>query len=197
MKTLGVTGGIGSGKTAACRLFAALGADVFYADDEAKRLMHEHPQLRADLVEAFGEESYTADGTLNRAYLAEHVFADPERVERINALVHPRVAEAFDARKAEAARDGVTLLVYEAALIFESGGEDRFDAVAVVDAPEAVRLRRVMARDDATEAQVRDRMAHQMPAEEKRARADYVIENDGARGDLRAEVERTFRLVTA
>jgi dephospho-CoA kinase len=195
MTTLGVTGGIGSGKTAACRVFETLGAEVFYADDEAKRLMVEHAELRADITAAFGPGSYDPDGGLNRAHLAEQVFADPEQVERINALVHPRVFEAFARREAEAEAAGAELLVYEAALIFESGRADALDAVTVVDAPEAVRIRRVMARDDASEAEIRARMAHQLDAAEKRRRADYVIANDGAEGDLRAEVERVRRAV--
>ena len=197
MKTLGVTGGIGSGKTTACRIFETLGADVFYADDEAKRLMQEHDALRADITHAFGPESYAPDGALNRAYLAERVFADPEQVERINALVHPRVFEAFEARKAALEASDTPLLIHEAALIFESEGDAHLDAVAVVDAPEDVRLRRVMARDDVNEAQVRARMTHQLPAAEKRRRADYVIDNSGSEEALRTEVERVFKEVIA
>ena len=197
MTTLGVTGGIGSGKTAACRAFEALGAQVFYADDEAKRLMTEHEGLRADITQAFGAQSYGPDGALNRAYLAEQVFTDPEEVERINALVHPRVFEAFEARKEEAQAAGTRLLVHEAALIFEAGGEAHLDAVAVVDAPEAERIRRVMARDGASESEVRARMAHQLDAAEKRRRADYVIDNSGTKETLRAEVERVFEAVLA
>ena len=197
MKTLGVTGGIGSGKSTACRIFEDLGAEVFYADDEAKRLMQEHPELREAIAEAFGAESYAPDGALNRAYLAEQVFADPEQVERINALVHPRVFAAFETRRAKLQASDVPLLVHEAALIFEAGGDEHLDAVAVVDAPEAVRIQRVMARDEVTEAQVRARVAHQLSAAEKRRRADYVIDNSGTADDLRAEVERVFQAMRA
>lgn len=197
MKTLGVTGGIGSGKTAACRVFEAMGAEVFYADDEAKRLMTEHAGLRADIAEAFGPESYDAEGRLDRAYLTEAVFSDAENVRRINALVHPRVFEAFAERKERAAEAGTDLLVHEAALIFEAGGEAHLDAIAVVDAPEHVRIRRVMARDGVSEEKVRARMAHQLPAAEKRRRADYVLGNGGTEEALRAEVERVFRAVLA
>jgi dephospho-CoA kinase len=195
MTTLGVTGGIGSGKTAACRVFEALGAEVFYADDEAKRLMVEHEGLRADIAEAFGAESYGPDGELNRAYLAEQVFADPQQVERIDALVHPRVFEAFAQRKVEAEAAGAELLVHEAALIFEAGRAEHLDAVAVVDAPESERIHRVIERDGASEAEVRARMAHQLDATDKRRRADYVIANDGTEDELHAEVERVYRAV--
>ena len=95
MTTLGVTGGIGSGKSAACAVFEALGARVVYADAEAKRLMHEHPGLRASIVEAFGAESYDDAGALNRPYLAARVFGDEAQVAKLNALVHPLVREAF------------------------------------------------------------------------------------------------------
>lgn len=197
MTTLGVTGGIGSGKTAACKVFEALGAEVFYADAEAKRLMTEHEGLRADIIEAFGTESYEPGGTLNRDYLARAVFADPEKVERINALVHPRVFEAFEQRRQEVASAGqVPLLVHEAALIYESGGAAHLDAIAVVDAPEAERIRRVIERDGTTEAEIKARMTHQLDAAEKRRRADYVIDSGGSLEDLHAEVERVFAAVT-
>jgi dephospho-CoA kinase len=196
MTTLGVTGGIGSGKTTVCGFLAEQGARVFYADIEAKRLMTEHEALRQDIIEAFGEKSYTDDGELNRAYLADVVFDTPENVERINALVHPRVHEAF-AKAAEQARaDDVDLLVHEAALIFESGGDEHLDAVAVVVAPDDDRIARVVERDDATPEAVRARMGHQLPQPELRRRADYVIENDGSLDDLRRKSVRLYREVT-
>ncbi len=195
MKTLGVTGGIGSGKSAVCRILEDLGARVFYADAEAKRIMEEDPEVRAEIVAAFGPESYDEHGRLNRAYLAAKVFGDPKNVERINRIVHPRVYEAFEAAKRTAEAEGVPLLVKEAALIFESGGDRHLDAVAVVDAPEDERVRRVVARDGVTPEQVRARMRHQMPPEELRRRADYVIENTGSLDDLRRQVTRVYREV--
>ena len=195
-KTLGVTGGIGSGKTAACRVFEDLGARVFYADVEAKKLMEDDPEAHAEIVAAFGPESYDAEGRLNRAYLAATVFSDPAHVARINAIVHPRVFAAFERARAQAERDGVDLLVHEAALIFEAGGDRHLDAVAVVDAPEDVRIRRVVARDDVTPERVRARMSHQLPPDELRRRADYFIDNAGSRDALREQVERVYRAMT-
>lgn len=192
MTTLGVTGGIGSGKSAACAVFEALGARVVYADAEAKRLMHEHPELRTAITEAFGPESYAADGALDRAHLAARVFGDPEQVARLNALVHPRVREAFFTLRDAAAAEGYGLFVYEAALIYESGADRVLDYVAVVDAPLETRLARVMARDGATREAVLARIAHQMPAAELRRRADFVIENDGDLTRLRAQVEALY-----
>lgn len=197
MKTLGVTGGIGSGKTVVCRMLAERGARVFHADDEAKRLMQEDPALRAEIEAAFGPGSYDADGRLDRGYLAEQVFSSEENARRINALVHPRVGNAFEEAKAQAARDGVDLLVEEAALIFEAGAEARLDAVAVVDAPEEVRIDRVTARDGVSAEQVRARMARQLPSNELRRRADYVIDNAGSLDDLRRQAERLYRAVAA
>lgn len=197
MKTLGVTGGIGSGKTTVCRILEDLGARVFYADDEAKRIMAEDEDAQRAIREAFGAESYDAQGRLNRAYLAERVFGDADQLERLNRIVHPRVFASFERAKERAAADGVDVLVHEAALIFEAGGDEHVDAVAVVDAPEAVRVRRVAARDDATPEQIRARMGHQLPPEELRRRADYVIDNSGPPEALRERVEALWSRVAA
>jgi len=191
--TLGITGGIGSGKTTVCRLLEERGARIFYADAEAKRLMETHPEVRAEIVAAFGPESYDEEGRLNRAYLATRVFGDEKQVARINAIVHPRVFEAFEEAREQAQRDGIPLLVKEAALIFETGGERHLDAVAVVDAPVDARIDRVTARDHVTPEQVTARMQHQRPPEELRRRADYVIENHGSPADLRRQVDALYQ----
>ncbi len=184
VKTLGVTGGIGSGKTTVCGFLEEQGARVFYADLEARRLMEEDPAVRAAIVDAFGPQSYT-DGTLNRAYLADQVFGDDEKVERLNAIVHPHVFEAFDAAAVRAKDEDVSLLVHEAALLFEAGGDAHVDATAAVVAPDADRIARVVERDSVSPGQVRDRMGHQLPQDELRRRADHVIENDGSLDALR------------
>lgn len=196
MKKVGVTGGIGSGKTAVCKAFEALGAEVFYADAEGKRILHEDPGARAELIAAFGPESYGADGQLNRAYVAAKVFGDDENVTRINAIVHPRVYEAFEARARAAAAAGCPLLIKEAALIFETGGDRFLDAVVVVDAPVQARIRRVMARDGVTATQVQARMAHQLAPEVLRQKADHVIDNSGPPEALAAQVEAVFHALT-
>ena len=185
MTTLGVTGGIGSGKTTVCGFLEEQGARVFYADVEAKRLMQDDEAVRAAIIDAFGEAAYTADGTLDRAVLADRVFGDAEQLERLNAIVHPRVFEAFEAAKERAVEEGVDLLVHEAALLFEAGGDAHVDTTAAVVAPEAERVARVAERDDVTPEQVRARMGHQLPQDELRRRADHVIENDGTLEALR------------
>ncbi|MFB6280033.1 MAG: dephospho-CoA kinase [Salinibacter sp.] len=184
MTTLGVTGGIGSGKTTVCGFLEEQGARVFYADVEAKRLMQEDADVRAAIVDAFGEAAYDG-GALDRAYLADRVFGDADQLERLNAIVHPHVFEAFEAAKARAADEELSLLVHEAALLFEAGGDAHVDATAAVVAPDADRIAWVTERDDVTPEQVRARMQHQLPQAELRTRADHVIENDGSLEDLR------------
>jgi dephospho-CoA kinase len=183
--TLGATGGIGSGKTTVCGFLEEKGARVFYADVEAKRLMQEDEAVRAAIVNEFGTEAYADDGSLNRAFLADRVFGDAERVERLNAIVHPRVFEAFEAAAGRARDEGLDLLVHEAALLFEAGGEEHVDVTAAVVAPTDDRVTWVTERDDVTPEQVKARMTHQLPQDELCRRADYVIENDGSLEDLR------------
>jgi dephospho-CoA kinase len=196
MKTIGVTGGIGSGKSTVCRMLEQLGARVFYADAEARRLMREDAGLRAEIVVEFGTESYDEAGELNRPHIAAAAFGDEEKLQRLNAMVHPRVFRAFAAARAEAERDDVPVLVKEAALIFEAGSHRHLDAVVVVDAPEADRIRRVVDRDAASAAQVRERIRHQLPPDELRQRADYLIPNHGSLDDLRVRVEELYRKLT-
>ncbi|MEM9998274.1 MAG: dephospho-CoA kinase [Bacteroidota bacterium] len=190
MRTLGITGGIGSGKSAAVAMLDALpGVRTLRADDLAKQLMHEDAALRADLVAEFGLQTYDDEGRLDRAWLASQVFGNPERLAWLNALVHPRVRNGFLAAKAQAEADGVRLLVYEAALIYETNAERHLDAVAVVDAPVETRIARVMKRDDVSRAQVEARMQHQLDPATLRERADHVLDNSGDLAYLRTQVK--------
>lgn len=185
MRLLGVTGGIGSGKTTVCGFLEEKGARVFYADVEAKRLMQESDAVRDAIVDAFGEDSYTEDGRLNREYLAAQVFGDADKLARLNRIVHPHVFAAFQDAADRARDEGVEVLVHEAALLFEAGGDEHVDLVAAVVAPDADRIARVTERDDVTPEQVRARMQHQLSQDEMRRRADLVVENDGSLDDLR------------
>ena len=194
--TLGITGGIGSGKTTVCYLLRDLGARIFFADSEAKRLMVEDPEARSEIIEAFGEESYTEAGALNRAYLAAQVFGDSDKLALLNRIVHPRVRDAFETACQDAEADGITLMVEEAALIFETGADRFLDAVAVVDAPLEARIERVTRRDGLTPEQVLARVNHQLPTIELRRRADYIIENNGSLDDLRLQVEALYQTLT-
>lgn len=196
MTTLGVTGGIGSGKTTVCGFLEEQGARVFYADVEAKRLMRENEVVREAVTDVFGSAAYLSDGSVNRSYLAEQVFGDAEKLGRLNDIVHPHVLESFEAVKHRAGDDQVTLLVHEAALLFEAGGDAHVDATLAVVAPTADRIARVAERDDVPPENVRARMGHQLPQSELRRRADYVIENDGSLDALRRKsVDLYWRVV--
>ncbi|MGW8315380.1 MAG: dephospho-CoA kinase [Bacteroidales bacterium] len=175
MFQVGVTGGIGSGKTLVCNVLEKLGIPIYKADLEARRLMEEDLALMGQIVELFGEEAYI-DGVLNRSYLAGRVFGDRKQLERLNGLVHPAVRKDYHRWLNE--QKGVPYVVEEAAILFESGASRWMDLVVMVYAPEAMRISRVMDRDGVEEETVRKRMAQQMGEEEKRAKADLVIVND-------------------
>lgn len=174
-KLIGLTGGIGSGKSTVARLFEILGIPVYYADDRAKWLMNTDANLKKAIAEAFGTESYQEDGSLNREYLAQTVFGDPEKVKKINSLVHPAVAEDF---KNWATSQSTPYVLKEAALIFETGGEEQLDKVINVSSPLRVRMARVLMRDPhRTEEQVNHIINQQLPDEIKNEKADFVIKN--------------------
>jgi dephospho-CoA kinase len=155
MQTIGITGGIGAGKSTVAKIFESLGYPVFYSDAVAKQLMHTDPLLKQALIESFGEKTFL-NGNLNRSFLAEIIMNDGEAKEKISSLVHPRVRESFD----EFASDNSSkqLIFNEAAILFETGSYKSFDAVILVTAPEDVRIARVRQRDSATVEQVKDRM---------------------------------------
>ena len=190
MITLGVTGGIGSGKSAFTRrLSEHAGVRAIFADDLARQLMAEDPAVHAALVERFGAETFTPDGALDRKRLGSLVFGDAEALAALNAIVHPAVRRALRGAQRRAEAEGVAVLVYEAALLVETGGADVVDTVVVVDAPPDLRAARAAARDGVPEAAVRARMAHQLDPAEMRAAADLVVENTGTLDDLHAAAD--------
>jgi dephospho-CoA kinase len=174
---IGVTGGIGSGKTTVCKIFETLGIPVYYADDRAKELMVTKPALIAGIKELFGENAYLKDGSLNRAHIASIAFQDKSILNQLNALVHPAVHQ--DGYEWAEAQQNVPYTLREAALIFESGGHKKLDKVITVFTPKELRIERVMARDNTERAAVEARINKQMPDEEKVKLADFVIYNDG------------------
>ena len=172
---VGVTGGIGSGKTLVCNVLEKLGIPVYRADFEARRLMEEDSELVGQIVELFGEEAYIG-GALNRSYLAGRVFGDGEQLRGLNGVVHPAVRRDYHRWLDQ--QSGAPYVVEEAAILFESGASRFMDLVVMVYAPEALRIKRVMIRDGVGEEAVKKRMEHQMDEEEKRSKADLVIMND-------------------
>lgn len=174
---IGVTGGIGAGKSVVCRIFSALGVPVYDADSRAKSLLVKDAELVRQVKGHFGEAAYTAGGMLNRAYLAEEVFADAEKLALLNSLVHPRVALDFDRWLRQ--QGNVPYVVKEAALIFEANSHKSLDAVIAVSAPEELRVRRTLIRDEhRSRKQVQEIMQKQLEEDERLSRADYRITND-------------------
>ena len=170
---VGITGGIGSGKSTLCRLFQARGVAVYDTDAAAKRLMVEQPALREAIIRQFGAESYLED-TLNRSYLAQRVFSDPKQRVQLNSLVHPAVIADFE-QWAEAQTGEYVIL--ESAILFEAGLDKHVDRTVAVLAPERLRIERTMQRDKTSEEQVRSRMAAQADDDTLRARADISVVN--------------------
>ncbi|HLS94450.1 dephospho-CoA kinase [Sphingobacterium allocomposti] len=172
---VGITGGIGSGKSYVARIFKALGVPFYDADTEAKKLMNTDGQIRSALIKQFGEAVYLEDGQLNRAYLSSVVFTDEKRLQALNAIVHPVVIQ-HGTDWAEAQSYPYSLK--EAALLFESGSYKSLDYTILVTAPLEMRIKRVVKRDAVSREQVLDRINKQMPDEKKSEIADFVIVND-------------------
>lgn len=172
-KKIGITGGIGSGKSTVCEVLRAMGYPVYDSDRRAKELMENDPAVRGQLIGAFGPAAFEG-GALNRAFLAQHVFSSEDHRKQINAIVHPAVRSDFQSW-AEAQQSGIVF--QEAAILFETGGYKQLDKTILVTAPVEDRVRRVMQRDNASEEQVRARIESQLPDEEKIPLADFVIDN--------------------
>ena len=181
MKKLGVTGGIGAGKSYVCRLLAdEYGLPVYDCDREAKRLNNEDPFIRQRLVEMVGPEVYCPDGALNRSLLASYIFGHPHHLAAVNQLVHPRVLAHF---RRWLSVQHAPLVVMESAILHSSGFDREMDYVLYVDAPEEMRIARVMERDGSSRSQVMARIQSQT----EKGRPDYVVMNDGT--DLHLQLQ--------
>ncbi|MDO7850947.1 dephospho-CoA kinase [Hymenobacter convexus] len=179
MLRIGITGGIGSGKSIASRLFHALGVPIYDADSRARWLMENGVELRQQLSAAFGPDTYDASGRLNRPVLAGTVFNNSTLLAQLNGLVHPHVGTDFESWAATHAAAGHPYVLKEAALLFEAGSYKQLDRIITVFAPLAVREARVLRRDPhRSTADVKAIMAKQLSEEEKMQRADYVLTND-------------------
>ena len=174
MLKVGLTGGIGSGKTAVARIFNVLGIPVFDADRQAKLLMETDQNLILSLQNTFGTNTYT-DGKLNKPYLANIVFSDPFKLELLNAVVHPATINSANAWMM---RQNTSYAIKEAALMFEAGSASNLDYIVGVYAPKPLRIKRVMERDQVTSEQVLKRMNHQIDEAIKMKLCDFIVIND-------------------
>lgn len=191
---VGVTGGIGSGKSTVCRIFESLGVPVYDADTWAKWLIEHDEAVKTGIIGIFGAEAYDAAGVYQRAFISNIVFADPGKLAALNALVHPAVEQHSRAWHAEWAAKGASYTVKEAALMIESGSYRHLDFLIVVTAPEELRIERVRLRDHSSEEQVRSRINKQMLEADRIKFATFVIHNDG-RHMLIPQVWQAHRLI--
>lgn len=176
MLKIGITGGIGSGKTTVCKVFELLGVPVFYADDIAKSIMHTDPILKSGILEAFGQKSYTQSGELNRSYISSIVFNDKHELEKLNSLVHPAVFRAFDTWVLS--QKEASYVIKEAALLYESDAYKMCDQTILVISPIETRISRVQARDGISAEDIQLRMNRQFSDEQKMKFADHILNND-------------------
>lgn len=174
MLRIGLTGGIGSGKSTVAKVFRVLNVPVFEADAEGRRLLKEDAEVGAAVRDRFGTTVFH-DGLIDRAALGAIVFNDKQALTDLNGIIHPAVRASFNAWASEQTRPYV---VMEAAILAETGGHKAFDRILVVTAPEEIRMRRVMERDGVEAEAVRSRMANQLSETERNALADHLIEND-------------------
>ena len=176
MLRVGITGGIGSGKTTVCKIFQALGISIFDADNSAKRLMAEDVALKNQLINHFGPATFGADGSLDRKYLAQKVFNNEEELTHINQLIHPFVLKDYESWLMKIPTSPYS--IREAAIMLESGTYKDLDVIILIDSPDELRIKRVIQRDKRTESEVQSIMSRQWPMEKKRKFASFIIQNN-------------------
>ncbi len=174
MKVAGLTGGMGSGKTTVAGFFRELGVPVYIADEAGKRLMDTSAEVNSQIIKVFGKKAYS-EGKLNRKYIASKVFNNREQLENLNKIVHPAVARDFEEWKIA---HTTAYVIYEAAILLETGGQSRCDWVILVTANMDRRIRRLQKRDQSTVEEIEARLKHQWSDEKKRTLADFEIKND-------------------
>lgn len=177
MIKIGLTGGIGSGKTTVAKIFESFGIPIYNSDDRAKYLMNNDVKLKQSIIELFGQEAYL-DQALNRSFIASEVFTNPDKLKQLNQLVHPVVGKDF---KNWCAKQKGSIIIKEAAILIESGAHKGLDKIVVVTAPESIRIKRVVNRDKVTEQHVRDRMKNQLTEKQRLEYADFIIDNGGGK----------------
>ena len=193
MRVLGLTGGIGSGKSMVAQMFARLGAVVIDADQVAREVVEPGQPALEEIAATFGPEVLLNDGHLDRSKLAQIIFANPVERAKLDAITHPRIRTRMD-ELIKAQRSGPGVLIVDIPLLYENKRTSSIEKVIVVWVDPKTQLRRIQDRDGLSAEAARQRIAAQMPLDEKRARADHVIDNSGGREDTRRQVEAIYRL---
>jgi dephospho-CoA kinase len=175
MIRLGITGGIGSGKSTVCDIFAHMGIPVYHADERAKWLVNNEPALQQQIISSFGEKSFEGD-SYNRAYIASLVFNDKEKLRKLNAIIHPAVLK--DWKDFYEQYQSSPYVMKEAAIMLETGGRDTVDKIVLVYSPLELRIKRLVERDGLDRPAIEARINSQMSEEEKKKLADFIIYND-------------------
>jgi len=188
MLRIGLTGGIGSGKSTVAKVFEELGIAVFYADNEAKKFLF-NSDVKSDLSRLFGEEIFDKKGEIIRANLAQIVFSNPQSIQKLNKLIHPRLMEQFKIWALEKESEGDSYVIMEAAILFEAGFSTNVDKVLCITAPIQERIVRVIKRDGVTAKQVEDRMSHQWSDDKRAKLSDFVIDNSDSNMILEEIIE--------
>lgn len=192
MLKVGLTGGIGSGKSMVSKIIEAMGYSVFNSDEQAKELSDSHPKIREALIKLFGDEVYI-ESSLNRPFLASKIFNDKSLLQKVNEIIHPRVRLAF---QNFSKKNNKELVFNEAAILIETGAHENFDKMILVTAPEEVRINRVMNRDKCSRDEVLQRLSKQWTDDKKKDFADIIINNDGVT-PLVKQVEEAIDYLTS
>lgn len=190
MKIIGLTGGIGSGKSTVLKMFKELGVAVYIADVEAKKLMTTNSKLKKQIISLLGEQAYVKS-ELNRTYIASIVFKDEKKLKALNKLVHPKVNNHFKLFVEKSVKD---IIIYENAILFESGGDTLCDYIITVTSDFEDRVNRIMKRDDISKQQVLDRVNNQLDDDYKVERSDFVIKNSTLK-DTKLQVSTIYNLI--
>ncbi|MDR1876245.1 MAG: dephospho-CoA kinase [Flavobacteriaceae bacterium] len=189
MKVVGLTGGMGTGKSTVAKLFEEKGYPVYSSDSRAKELMMEDKDLKAKLIHLLGEDSYSGD-TLNKKYIAQKIFSDKKLLQEQNALVHSAVRNDF---KDWVAKQKGDFCIKEAAILFESGAHKDCDYIIVVTAPEQIRINRILSRDGLTEEEIKKRLQNQWSQEKLADLADFQITNDSDMENIKTQVNHIIK----
>ena len=187
MLKVGITGGIGSGKSVVSGIFDLLRIPVYNSDARARQIMEHSEHVRTQIIDSFGTQAYDENGSLNRDFIASQVFSNKKMLSQLNAIVHPAVGDDFE--QWCSTQEGKPYILKEAALIFEAGINKFLDKVILIFAPEELRISRVMSRDEANEESVQSRIENQWSDRKKAPLADYIIVNDGDHSLLRQTLE--------